>query len=101
MFELSEARRDELIERWAARIVDRGLRTPAVFLLEAHKPLGGIGAQLLLGLQPVLQALLQMSTVELAAFVRYPDNIERLILRIEELDEQRRQRRDDDFVSRR
>jgi hypothetical protein len=90
MFELSEARRDQLIERWAARIVDRGLATAAVFLLEAHKPLGGIGAHAMMGFQPLIEPLLRIDAGELAAFMRHPDNIERLILRIEELDAQRR-----------
>ena len=93
MFELSDPRRDELVERWATRITDRGLGTAAVFLLEAHKPLAGISAQLLLGFRPVVEALLRVNATELAAFVRYRDNIERLVLRIEELDHHRRNRR--------
>jgi len=93
MFELSEARRDELIERWAARIVDRGLGTAAVFLLEAHKPLAGIGAQAVLGFQPLIEPLLRINAGELAAFMRHADNIERLVLRIEKLDQERRQSR--------
>lgn len=92
MFELSDPRRDELVERWATRITDRGLGTTAVFLLEAHKPLAGISAQLLLGFRPVVEALLRIDATELAAFVRYRDNIERLVLRIEELDHHRRNR---------
>ena len=90
MFELSEARRDELVERWAARIVDRGLGTAAVFLLEAHKPLAGIGAHALVGFQPLVEPFLRIDTGELAAFMRHPENIERLIRRIDALDEQRR-----------
>jgi hypothetical protein len=90
MFELSEPRRDELVERWATRIVDRGWSTAAVFLLEAHKPLAGISAQLLLGFRPLLEALLPVDASELAAFVHRRDNIEQLVCRIEELDQQRR-----------
>jgi hypothetical protein len=92
MFELSDVRRDELVERWATRITDRGLGPTAVFLLEAHKPLAGISAQLLLGFRPIVEVLLRVNATELAAFVRYRDNIERLVLRIEELDQHRRNR---------
>ena len=86
MFELSESRRDELIERWARRIVDRGLSSAAVFLLQAHVPLAGIGAQALLGFRPLVESLLHVDAHELAAFLREPDNIELLVLRIEELE---------------
>ena len=94
MFELSEARRDELIELWATRIVDRSLGTAAVFLLEAHKPLAGIGAHAVLGCRPIIEALLPVNAGELAAFLRDRDNIERLVLRVEELDRHRRDRRE-------
>jgi hypothetical protein len=92
MFELDDQRRDELVELWAKQIADRGLVSAAVFLLEAHKPLGGIGAHVVLGLRPLFETLLRIDAAELAAFVRSPDNIERLVLRIEELDRQRRER---------
>lgn len=90
MFELSEPRRNELVEGWAARIVDRGLAAAAIFLLEAHKPLAGIGAQALVGFQPMVEPFLRIDAGELAAFMRDPENIERLVRRIEELDELRR-----------
>jgi hypothetical protein len=92
MFELDEQRRDELVELWAKKIVDRGLTSAAVFLLQAHVPLAGIGAQALIGFRPLVESLLRVDAAELAAFLREPDNIERLVLRIEELDRERRQR---------
>lgn len=90
MFELSESRRDELIELWAKRIVDRGLSSAAVFLLQAHVPLAGIGAQALLGFRPVVESLLHVDATELAAFLRQPDNIELLVGRIEQLEREQR-----------
>lgn len=89
MFELDAARRDELIEVWARRLVDRGLATPAIFLLEAHKPLAGFSAQALLAFQPLLAPIVRMNVGEVAAFIRSADNIERLLLCIEELEQQR------------
>jgi hypothetical protein len=89
VFELEARRRDELVEGWAQKIVARGLASPAVFLLEAHKPLSGLSAQALAAFRPLLTPLLPVNVGELAAFVHDVDNIERLLTRIEELDRQR------------
>lgn len=87
MFELEDDRRDELVESWSRHIVDRGLATAAIFLLEAHKPLSGVGAHAVLAFQPLLTPLVSLNVGELAAFLRSTDNIELLIRRIEELNE--------------
>jgi len=89
VFELDERRRDELIEEWASRIVQRGLAAPAVFFLEAHKPLAGIGAHLLLAFAPLIGSLVRLNVGELAAFLRQSDNLDRLLARIEALEGQR------------
>ncbi len=89
MFELDEQRRDELVETWARRLVGRGLGTAAVFLLEAHKPLGRFGANALLAFGPLIRSLLPWDPAELAAFTADADNIERLISRIEVLENER------------
>lgn len=89
VFELSESRRDELVESWAQRVVARGLGTAAVFLLEAHKPLGGLGAQAVVAFQPLLTPLVPLNVGEVAAFMRQADNVERLVLRIEQLEHER------------
>jgi hypothetical protein len=85
MFELDDARRSALVESWAQRIVARGLATPAIFLLEAHLPLAGLGAQGLTALHPLLSAVLPVNVAEWAAFLHDRANIERLVVRIEEL----------------
>lgn len=92
MLELDDARRDALVETWAQQIVARGLGTAAVFLLEAHKPIGPLGAQALLALRPLLNVIMHANLAELAAFMNRPDNIEQLIRRVEQLDEERRTR---------
>lgn len=92
MFELDESRRDELVERWAHRLVSRGLAAPAVFLLEAHKPLAGLSAHALVAFRPLLSPLVPLDVGELAAFIRDVDNVERLLCRIEELEQQRTSR---------
>ncbi len=89
MFELDPTRRDELVETWARRVVDRRLATPAIFLLEAHKPLAGFGAHALLAFEPLLAPMVRVNVGEVAAFIRDVGNVERLLLRIEELEQQR------------
>lgn len=89
MFELDPSRRDELVDLWARKLVDRGLATAAVFLLEAHKPLAGLGAQAMVAFQPLLTPLVPINVPELAAFMRGTDNVELLIQRVEQLETQR------------
>lgn len=89
MFELDPARRDELVERWARRAVDAGYGPAAVFLLEAHKPIAGIGAQAILAFQPLLAALAPLDFGELAAFLSEPENVEKLAARIDALEDAR------------
>jgi len=89
VFELTDERRDELVESWAQRIVARGLATPAIFLLEAHKPISGLGAQAVVAFQPLLASLMSFNVGELAAFMHRPDNVEQLVRRIEALEGRR------------
>ncbi len=94
MFELDDARRDELVETWARRLVDRGFGAVAVFLLEAHKPVSGVGAHAVLAFGPLLAPLVTLNTNELAAFMHKVDNVERLIQRVEQLEQARRDEQD-------
>jgi hypothetical protein len=93
VFEIDPRRRDELVDSWAARIVGRGMGTIAVFLLEAHKPVAGLGAHAALAFRPVLSAVTSLDVVEAAAFFHDVDNVERLLTRIEELERKRLDRR--------
>jgi hypothetical protein len=89
VFELDDARRDQLIEAWDGKIVNKGLATAAVFMIEAHKPVAGIGAHAALAFQPLLGPLLRLDMGELAAFMHGTDNLERLLQRIEGLERER------------
>lgn len=72
------------IEKIANRISDLGLTTPAILLLEAHKPVAFVGSQLLLIAQPTLDLFLPpnftQNTIELLAD---PEQLEQLICRLE------------------
>ena len=55
-----------LLDRFARLLAERGLATPAIFLVESLAPLGFIGSQFVHGLVPIL------------GIVALPDDIERL-----------------------
>jgi len=86
MTDLNPARRDEIVERVAQKVQDWGLLAPAVFFLEANRPLGLLGGQLLLFAQPLLGFFVDDALVRDAALLlEEPQGVERLIARLEEL----------------
>lgn len=84
--ELSTERRDEMIEKTARAVVKRRLETPAVAVLEMHKPLSVIGSNLVMLLTPFAAPFITWKRCdELAFFLMDRENIERLASRIEVL----------------
>ncbi len=82
----------ELMERVAKGLVDRGLAPPAIFVLEAMKPLSFVASQGLVVLEPFVQSLL--SIPDYTAFRELLEdrrNVERLLQRIEALEDERAQ----------
>ncbi len=85
--ELSEG---DLLEATAKAIVARGLAAPAIFLLESSKPLSFIASQGLVVLGPFVDAALSVPHYD--AFCRMMENrenVEKLIERIEQMEEER------------
>lgn len=84
-------RHEQMIERLVEWIEVRGLRSPAILLLEANKPLATIGGQALLFLQPLLgwvEPALGWSAdrepaAEWAALLEDPAGIDRILERLE------------------
>ncbi|MEN3001909.1 MAG: hypothetical protein ABDI19_08725 [Armatimonadota bacterium] len=88
---LSEERKEELIETLAQFVVKRGLAAPAVLFLELHRPLAFIGSQAGIVFSPFLVALFGFQRVdEYTQLLSERENWDRLIERIEELEEERR-----------
>jgi hypothetical protein len=72
-------------EKLAQKITTLGLTTPAILLLEAHKPLAFMGSQLLLVAQPSLNLFLSADlTRNMADLLADPIQIEALIAQLEE-----------------
>ena len=81
-------KRNELLDRAAKWVVDKGLATPAIFLLEMHKPVAPLGAMLAMGSIPFLGPFFGFGAVEkFALLVEDRNNVEALISRIEKLRE--------------
>ena len=72
------------IDKVTERIHELGLATPAILLLEAHKPLAFIGSQLVLVAQPVLDIFLPQNMIRNTAdLLADPDQLDQLIARLE------------------
>ena len=81
---------EELIEKVAQEVVARHLAAPATFLLESSKPISFIASQGLVVLGPFVDAALDVPSYD--AFVRMMEkreNLDRLLVRIEELEDDR------------
>lgn len=75
-----------LVERAARWVVEKRLQTPAVFLLEMHKPVAPIGSMMMLAAMPFVGPFVGFGAIErLALFAEDRGNVERLIKRIEAL----------------
>ncbi|MFH1144613.1 MAG: hypothetical protein V1774_08735 [Candidatus Eisenbacteria bacterium] len=82
---------EELLDAIAKRLVGMGLAVPAVFFLESTKPLSFVGSQALIFLQPFVEAFLSVRHYQrFAELMEDRGNIEKLIQRLEERDEDRR-----------
>jgi hypothetical protein len=88
-----EVDQDEaLLAAIASRIVRMGLAVPAVFFLESSKPLSFIGSQALVFLEPFVKAFLNLKSYDrFTALMEDRGNVERLIQKVEQMEEDRAQ----------
>jgi hypothetical protein len=83
---LSVDRQEQLVDNLAWRLDGWGLTTPAIALLETHKPLCFIASQTLLVFQPLLTLFLGDAPLEeYALFLEDRSSVERIICRLEQL----------------
>jgi hypothetical protein len=81
-------RRDLLIQNLAHRLHRWKLGTPAIALLETHKPLSFVASQALLVAQPLLGLAADHAQIEEYVTLLEDDrSVDRLIHRLEELEE--------------
>jgi len=95
---ITPERRDQLVEAMARRIAQFGMITPAIFFLEMNKPISFIGSQAMHFFSPIVSVLFQ-NFQEYAYFFEDRENVERLIVRLEEIsreeEEENRRRKEE------
>jgi hypothetical protein len=89
--EISAEERDQLLHRVADEVVRRGLESPAVLFLEAHRPLQFLTSQALVVFSPLLAVVFRPEILEkTVVLMQDRQNLDRLIHRIEALSQERR-----------
>ncbi|UCF78115.1 MAG: hypothetical protein JSW03_08375 [Candidatus Eiseniibacteriota bacterium] len=85
---------DALIDAVANRVVRMGLGVPAIFFLESSKPLSFLGSQLLVFLEPFVKTFFDIKSYDrFYTLMENRDNVEKLIQRVEDLEEQQKEER--------
>ena len=82
------ATREELVEFVAREIQLRGLTGPAVLFLESSRAYGPLGSQAMLFFDPVLRTIFGSGSDAMYRVLSDESGIERLIERLEEIDEE-------------
>ncbi len=76
-----------IVEKIAAKVVSLKMTVPAILFLESVKPLNFIGAQALVFFEPFVQTLFNFKEYDtFRLMMERRENVERLLLKIEELD---------------
>lgn len=82
--ELTEEQTQELIQKAADEIRKRKMQTPAVLLLEMHKPLSFLASQAAIVFSPFLVPIVGFDNVnDYSRLLAKRDNIERLLQELE------------------
>ena len=91
--DISEQRKNEIINKIAQKVVDLKLTTIAIVILESGKPLSFVGSQFMVFFQPIFTSVFPFTQYdEFAALLEDRKNVEILIQEIERLDEEKRQK---------
>lgn len=81
---------EELVEGVARQIQLRGLAAPALMFLEASRPYRSLGSQAMCFFDPHLRGVFTGEVIGMEKLLADEGGIERLIERLEELDEESR-----------
>lgn len=85
--EIPQDEQRELLEKIAMQVVKRRLTAPAILFLEMCKPLNFLGSQVLIALNPFVQAVFNTTEYQKFALIIEKDaNVDLLIRLIEEFD---------------
>ena len=83
--DLTEVRRDELLDKAAYEIKKRKLELPALLMLELHKPLANASSQAAIVFSPFIVPFLGFEFMnDYSRLFSKQDNVERLLQRLEQ-----------------
>lgn len=95
--EISEERKDEIINKLANGIVKRRLSAPIIMFLESVKPMNYLGSQLMIFFEPIVLAIFNVTQYrEIAVILEERGSIERILLAIERIDDEDKAKRDEE-----
>jgi hypothetical protein len=78
---------EAILLRLAAKVVEWKMTVPAILFLESVKPLNFIGSQAMVFFEPFVQTIFNFKDYDtLRIMMEKRENVERLLLKIEELD---------------
>lgn len=82
-----EQTESEIMQRLAAKVVEWKMTVPAILFLESVKPLNYIGAQAMVFFEPFVQTIFNLKDYDtFRIMMEKRENVEKLLLKIEELD---------------
>lgn len=97
MYDLSEDRKKELINKLARRVVEMRMATVAIVMLESAKPISFLGNQAMVFFQPFYRSFFSSPIYdEFTTLIEDRANIELLIQEIEKLEGEYEQERPED-----
>jgi len=80
-------REEQIMTKLATKVVEWKMTVPAILFLESVKPLNFIGAQMMIFFEPFVQTLFNLRDYgTFREMMEQRENVERLLLKIEELD---------------
>lgn len=88
LFDITPQKRDEMIEFLVQKIVKAGMGTPAIMFLSGYKPLGRLGGNALHVFSPFIGVFIP-NIDAYGYLLQDPVNLEILIDRLEEIEEER------------
>lgn len=85
---------EAILDAVAGRIARMGLGVPAIFFLESSKPLSFLGSQFLVFIEPFVKTFIEVKNYEkFCLMMEDRDNVEKLIQKIEQLEEKAKEER--------
>lgn len=103
--EVAQAKADAevvILQKLAAKVVEWKMTVPAILFLESVKPLNYIGAQAMVFFEPFVQTIFNLKDYDtFRIMMEKRENVEKLLLKIEELDAEALRREKDLRAARR